>query len=134
MANQILTKQPSEWLDMKQAIEYTELGDTTLRNAFYSKRLRGSRITGKVMFRRLWLDKFMIYGKQRLNGKEKADFQQELLDVEIFNGAIRKAIKDIEDMPVFPITETTQRIENLERRVELLVEERDKVLEERRHE
>jgi len=70
----------------------------------------------------------------RLNGKEKADFQQELLDVEIFNGAIRKAIKDIEDMPVFPITETTQRIENLERRVELLVEERDKVLEERRHE
>jgi hypothetical protein len=75
-----LNKDSSNWLNLKEAVDYTRLGSTTLRKSIYSGELRSSRKTGKILFRRHWLDKFLMYRKQRLSSIEQAEFKTELQD------------------------------------------------------
>ena len=72
--------QKSNWITLKEAIEYSGLGDTTIRNAVYNGTLKTSRQTGKLLFQLKWIDKWLMFGKQRLSFTEQAEFKTEFQD------------------------------------------------------
>jgi excisionase family DNA binding protein len=72
--------QKSNWITLKEAIEYSGLGDSTIRNAIYNGTLKASRHTGKLLFQKRWIDKWLMFGKQRLSSIEQAEFKTELQD------------------------------------------------------
>jgi excisionase family DNA binding protein len=47
------------WMDTHQVSAYTGLSDTTIKRAVYSGSLRVSRVTGKHLFRRSWVDRWL---------------------------------------------------------------------------
>ncbi len=59
------------WLDLDQASQYTQLSERTLRRAIIAGKLRSVRRGRKLLFRAEWLDKFILYGKQRLTYYER---------------------------------------------------------------
>ena len=70
------THKAGGWITLREAVEYTGLSDSTLRRLVYSGRLKCSRQSGKLLFRASWIDKFLIYGKQRLSAKERRQLQE----------------------------------------------------------
>ena len=72
-----MNTQKTNWVTLKEAINYTCLGNTTLRNAIYSGTLKASRQTGKILFRQEWLDKYLMFGRQWLNHMEQVEFNRE---------------------------------------------------------
>lgn len=75
-----MNSQKSKWITLKEAIEYSGLGDTTIRNAVYRGTLKASRQTGKLLFQKKWIDKWLMFGKQRLSIIEQAEFKSEFHD------------------------------------------------------
>jgi hypothetical protein len=65
----------SPWMDLILAAKYCQLSTRTLRRAVDSGHLRCSRITGKLMFRISWLDRYMMFGKIRLKPTEKKEMK-----------------------------------------------------------
>jgi len=70
------TQKASRWITLREAVEYTGLSDSTLRRLVYDGKLQCSRQSGKLLFRASWIDKFLIYGKQRLSSKERRQLQE----------------------------------------------------------
>lgn len=64
------------WITLREAVEYTGLSDSTLRRLVYDGKLTCSRKSGKLLFKTSWIDKFLIYGKQRLSAKERRQLQE----------------------------------------------------------
>jgi len=64
------------WCTMQDAIHYTKLSDRTLRRAVQQGQLRASQETGKILFRKAWLDTFILFGKKRLNTSEQQRLKQ----------------------------------------------------------
>ena len=65
------TQKASRWITLREAVEYSGLSDSTLRRLVYDGKLRCSRQSGKLLFRASWIDKYLIYGKQRLTSRER---------------------------------------------------------------
>lgn len=64
------------WLDLERASHYSGLSIRTLRRAVKSGNLTHSKTTGKILFRREWIDGFLIYGKPRLKPKERRELER----------------------------------------------------------
>lgn len=64
------------WYTMQEAIHHTKLSDRTLRRAIQEGRLRASQHTGKILFRKAWLDAFLLFGKKRLNTAEQKQLEE----------------------------------------------------------
>jgi len=60
------------WLNLSEASKYSGLSERTLRRAIRAGKLRSARQAGKLLFKAEWLDKFILYGKQRLTATERA--------------------------------------------------------------
>jgi len=52
-------KTKDKWLNLMQACDYTSLSTSTLRRAVAGGRLKVSKVAGKLMFRKQWLDKWL---------------------------------------------------------------------------
>jgi hypothetical protein len=48
-----------QWITLLDAIEYTSLSDSSIRRAFYSGKLKASRVTGKLLFKISELEKWL---------------------------------------------------------------------------
>jgi excisionase family DNA binding protein len=70
------THKAGGWITLREAVEYTGLSDSTLRRLVYDGKLTCSRKSGKLLFKTSWIDKFLIYGKQRLSAKERRQLQE----------------------------------------------------------
>lgn len=53
---------PNNWLTIKEASAYTRCSDTTLRRAISRGVLKCSRRTGKLLFKRFELDRWLENG------------------------------------------------------------------------
>ena len=49
-------KTQDKWLSLRQACDYTSLSFSTLRRNVSGGRLKVSKVAGKLMFRKKWLD------------------------------------------------------------------------------
>ena len=47
------------WLDLHQAHEYTKLSIVKLRRAYNNNEFKVSRVTGKVLTKKSWLDEWL---------------------------------------------------------------------------
>ena len=70
------THKSNRYITLREAVNYTGLSDSTLRRLVYDGKLQCSRQSGKLLFRASWIDKFLIYGKQRLSAKERRQLQE----------------------------------------------------------
>jgi excisionase family DNA binding protein len=52
-------KTQDKWLSLRQACDYTSLSFSTLRRATDKGTLKVSKVAGKLMFRKQWLDKWL---------------------------------------------------------------------------
>ena len=52
-------KTKDKWVNLMQACDYTSLSTSTLRRAVASGRLKVSKVAGKLMFRKQWIDKWL---------------------------------------------------------------------------
>ena len=52
-------KTQDKWLSLRQACDYTSLSFSSLRRNVAGGRLKGSKVAGKLMFRKQWLDKWL---------------------------------------------------------------------------
>jgi len=66
-----LLESPRGWLTLKQASTYSGLSERTLRRAIQAGKLRSARKAGKLLFKPNWLDRYILYGKQRVSPQEK---------------------------------------------------------------
>tara|TARA_Y100000590_G_C15671234_1_gene996310 strand:- start:766 stop:939 length:174 start_codon:yes stop_codon:yes gene_type:complete len=47
------------WIDLHQAHEYTKLSIVKLRRAYNNNEFKVSRVTGKVLTKKSWLDEWL---------------------------------------------------------------------------
>ena len=47
------------WLTLKEITLYTSLSESTIRRAIQKGELKVSKATGKLLFRRSWVDNFL---------------------------------------------------------------------------
>ena len=47
------------WMDVKEAAEYAKVSETTIRRAVAKGELKVSRKTGKLLFRRYWINNWL---------------------------------------------------------------------------
>jgi excisionase family DNA binding protein len=52
-------KTKDKWLSLRQACDYTSLSFSTLRRNISGGRLKVSKVAGKLLFRKIWLDKWL---------------------------------------------------------------------------
>jgi len=52
--------EPPNWMDMKDAIKYTTLSESTLKRAIRNGELQASRVTGKILFKIDMLDRWLL--------------------------------------------------------------------------
>ena len=52
-------KTKDKWLNLMQACDYTSLSFSTLRRNISGGRLKVSKVAGKLLFRKIWLDKWL---------------------------------------------------------------------------
>ena len=74
---EILIQTPKGWLTLKQACNYSGLGARTLRRAVDKGKLRCSKQTGKLLFKPSWIDRFILFGKQRITATEKLTMDEQ---------------------------------------------------------
>jgi len=48
------------WMDIKEACEFLKTSDSTLRRAVRKGELKVSKRTGKLLFKREWLNKWLV--------------------------------------------------------------------------
>jgi len=48
-----------KWLNLMQACDYSQLSASSLRRATISGTLKVSKVAGKLLFRKQWLDKWL---------------------------------------------------------------------------
>ena len=53
-------KRRSDWMDIKEACKYASVSDSTLRRAVRKGTLKVSKRTGKLLFKREWLNKWLV--------------------------------------------------------------------------
>jgi len=47
------------WLTLKDVCEYTQLSQSTLHRSIKKNRLKVSKATGKLLFKKEWIDDFL---------------------------------------------------------------------------
>jgi hypothetical protein len=52
-------KTKDKWLNLMQACDYSNLSASSLRRATTSGSLKVSKVAGKLLFRKQWLDKWL---------------------------------------------------------------------------
>jgi hypothetical protein len=52
-------KTKDKWLNLMQACDYSQLSASSLRRATISRTLKVSKVAGKLLFRKQWLDKWL---------------------------------------------------------------------------
>ena len=56
----LINKETSDdWMDIKAAVEYTSLSHQTLRRNVHAGKLKASKATGKMLFKRSELETFL---------------------------------------------------------------------------
>lgn len=55
----IQNKLADRWITIREASEYSGLSNSTLRRAIKKGELKSSKQTGKLMFKRSWIDNFL---------------------------------------------------------------------------
>ena len=53
-------KSSNIWMDIKEACKYASVSDSTLRRAVRKGTLKVSKRTGKLLFKREWLNKWLV--------------------------------------------------------------------------
>lgn len=48
-----------DWMTLKDACKYTNLSQSTLFRVIKENKLKVSKVTGKLLFKKLWLDNFL---------------------------------------------------------------------------
>ncbi len=51
---------PPVWLDIKKAIQYSSLSNSTLKRAIRRGNLKASKVSGKILIKSDWLDQYLI--------------------------------------------------------------------------
>ena len=51
--------QSQKWMNLNDACDYTCLGKSTLHRAIQRGELKVSKATGKLLFKKAWIDKFL---------------------------------------------------------------------------
>ena len=59
LRNIIQEKSSNIWMDIKEACRYACIGDSTLRRAVRKGELKVSKRTGKLLFKREWVDRWL---------------------------------------------------------------------------
>tara|TARA_Y100001970_G_C13842206_1_gene655040 strand:- start:318 stop:530 length:213 start_codon:yes stop_codon:yes gene_type:complete len=55
----IKSNNTDDWMTLKDACKYAKLSQSTLFRAITDNRLKTSKTTGKLLFKRIWIDKFL---------------------------------------------------------------------------
>ena len=55
----LLKNNHDEWMCMKDVVQYTKCSDSTIRRAIKKGCLKVSKKTGKNLFRKEWIDRFL---------------------------------------------------------------------------
>ena len=53
-------KSSNIWMDIGDAVDYTKLSESTIRRAVIKGELKVSKRTGKLLFKREWLNKWLV--------------------------------------------------------------------------
>ena len=53
-------KSSNIWMDIDDAVDYTKLSESTIRRAVIKGELKVSKRTGKLLFKREWLNKWLV--------------------------------------------------------------------------
>jgi len=54
-----LTHQKDEWMSLIEVCDYTKLSSSTIRRYLQKGMIKASMTTGKYLFKRSWVDKFL---------------------------------------------------------------------------
>ena len=57
--NRISSERLVYWMDVKEAAKYAKVSETTIRRAVAKGELKVSRKTGKLLFRRYWINNWL---------------------------------------------------------------------------
>ena len=60
LRNIVQEKSSNIWMDIKEACKYASVSDSTLRRAVRKGTLKVSKRTGKLLFKREWLNKWLV--------------------------------------------------------------------------
>ena len=60
LRNIVQEKSLNIWMDIKEACKYASVSDSTLRRAVRKGTLKVSKRTGKLLFKREWLNKWLV--------------------------------------------------------------------------
>ena len=55
----LIVKERECWMDVKEAAKYAKVSETTIRRAVAKGELKVSRKTGKLLFRRYWINNWL---------------------------------------------------------------------------
>ena len=55
----LLKNNQDTWMSIKDAVQYTKLSDSTIRRAIKKGCLKVSKKTGKNLFKKSWIDKWL---------------------------------------------------------------------------
>jgi excisionase family DNA binding protein len=50
---------PVKWLDIRKAAKYSSLSESTLHRVIRKGALKASRVTGKILIKEEWLNRFL---------------------------------------------------------------------------
>jgi len=71
-----MSVQGEEWMSAKQSADYIKVSDRTLRALCKSGRLKYVQPSKKLIFRRSWLDSYMLGYGTRLTPTEKKELEE----------------------------------------------------------
>ena len=57
-----IMKNDDNWLDLKATCKYCSLSASTLRRVIYKGEIKVSKVTGKLLFKRSWIDDYLSKG------------------------------------------------------------------------
>ena len=66
----------STWLPINAATRYSNLSPRTLKRAIDRGELKAVKRNGHWLFRISWIDRYLFFGKQRLNRSEQKELKE----------------------------------------------------------
>ena len=60
----VVAKKRDNWMGIKEATEYANVSDSTIRRAVRKGELKTSKKTGKLLFKEAWINKWLGYNSK----------------------------------------------------------------------
>lgn len=70
------SKVGDRWISIREVCKYSSLSQSTIRRLIQSGKLKCSRETGKLLFKKNWIDRFLLFGKMKITPAQRKNIEE----------------------------------------------------------